>query len=112
MVEASDQWTEEDVRTVVTNPIYVGMGRFPAIMEVELFARVGVRFVKEHGLTGYLRCVYANLCDAEEHLGGTLGFGLEEEFVARQAIKVRSAVTTKHGIEKMVADLQTRLSPS
>jgi hypothetical protein len=44
------QFTAEDVRRVLANPIYVGMGPFPAVAEEDLWIKGNVRRMEEEGI--------------------------------------------------------------
>jgi len=50
-------WTEADVRRILSNPIYVGMGPFPRIVADDLWITAQVRRVEEHGVRPTLRAI-------------------------------------------------------
>lgn len=110
-MEMPDHWNREDVDQLLTNPLYVGLGRVPAIVDVDTFAGAGARFVKERGTGEYLRRVYDNLTGAREFTGHA-ALGSRHDFVTSRAIKLRGAATVRQGIKEMVLDIQARLQPS
>ena len=48
---------EAEVRRILSNPIYVGIGPFPAIIAEDLWIRAQVRLVEEHGVRPRLRAI-------------------------------------------------------
>src|SRR5262245_57539813 len=48
---------EADVRHILSNPIYVGIGRFPRLIADDLWIRAQVRLVAEYGVRPRLRAI-------------------------------------------------------
>jgi hypothetical protein len=46
--------TEQTVRAVLCNPIYAGMGPFPAVVSDEVWVAAAVKAIKEEGLEQWL----------------------------------------------------------
>jgi hypothetical protein len=63
MAEHSE-WTEADVRRILSNPIYVGIGPFPRIIADDLWISAQVRLVEEHGVRPRLRAIRTALHEA------------------------------------------------
>jgi len=47
-------WTEDQVRGVLHNPIYAGLGPYPAIVPDKDWIAVNIRLIKEEGPEQYL----------------------------------------------------------
>lgn len=107
-----EPWTAEAVREMISNPIYVGLGQVPAIIELDLWVGAGVVAVKEIGLSQYLGLVYDNLRRWEGDTGVIPGLGTREEFIVRESSKIRRAVTRRSGIQAMIKNFQKQLAPS
>jgi hypothetical protein len=107
-----DTWKEDEVLEIMTNPIYVGLGTVPAIVDMDLFSRTGASLVKEIGAREYLGRIYDNLRDNEEFTGRVPALGTREDFISRQTPKLRGAATKAHGIRKLIEHLRDQLAPS
>ncbi len=57
----SSQWTEQDVREVLSNPVYTGIGAFPRHVSDEQWIQAQGRLVQEHGVRPRLRAIRAAL---------------------------------------------------
>lgn len=47
-------WTSEDVANLIANPIYVGMGPYPKILDDDLWVESAVRAIGEEGAAAFL----------------------------------------------------------
>lgn len=43
------RWTPDDVREMLTNPVYAGLGPYPAIVEEETWLQINGRLIEEDG---------------------------------------------------------------
>jgi hypothetical protein len=64
----SDHWTANDVRAILHNPVYVGLGPFPALIDEATWLAVQERMMREDGLDVSLLQLRTSL----EHTFGTL----------------------------------------
>jgi hypothetical protein len=108
--EEPDAWAAEEVLEMLTNPVYVGLGEFPPIVELDKFAGAGANVVKERGEDKYLECIYNNLQRHGERLGNVSRLGTREEFVAKEGAKLRNATSRKQGIKKLIERLRRTLA--
>lgn len=107
----TDQWTENDVKDLLTNPLNVGIGPSKPMVDVDLFARVGAKMIEdEMGVVAYLGRVHDNLRDAGA--AEALQLGMREQFVARWEAELREAESLEEGIKSLVVSLQWRARPS
>lgn len=79
MVGDQKKWRREDIEKMITNPVYCGIGPYPAIIDDETFVKAAARAIRELGPKRYIRRVLENLrksfptddeLSAENH-GGT-----------------------------------------
>jgi hypothetical protein len=56
-----NRWTEEDVRRIISNPINVGFGPFPRIIDDKVFIKAACKMIKEIGAEEYLKLLIDNL---------------------------------------------------
>jgi len=54
-------WEEENVKRILTNPVYIGLGHYPPIMEEKEFIKIGIKYIAEHGAEDYLKRLLNNL---------------------------------------------------
>ncbi len=54
-------WTAEDVKKILTNPVYAGMGPFPQIVSDELWIKAFIKAMNELGVTVALQLMLNNL---------------------------------------------------
>lgn len=47
-------WTEHDVREILSNPIYTGIGPFPQVVDDATWVRAGAKVIGEIGAEAYL----------------------------------------------------------
>jgi len=47
-------FTEEDVRGIISNPIYAGFGPFPALISDEQWIQAAIKQIEEVGVTQFL----------------------------------------------------------
>lgn len=57
----ADKWTEKDIKKMIANPVYAGIGPYPAIVNDDLYVVSAARFIKSHGAEVYLRSMLKNL---------------------------------------------------
>ena len=57
-------WSEEDVRNVITNPIYAGIGPYPSIVPDEQWIGAVSKLIKERGAERVMKDVLRNLREA------------------------------------------------
>lgn len=112
-----DHGTESEPGTVevlrmLTNPIYIGLGPTPALVSVDLFASAGARFIPEVGEREYLGVLYDNLRAHEEFSGHIKGLGTREDFIDKQAKRLRDAPTIEAGLTILLEGLKASLAPS
>jgi hypothetical protein len=58
------QWTPSELRDMLTNPVYTGMGPYPAIIRDEDWLDVNVRLIEEDGLEVVIRSILARFEEA------------------------------------------------
>lgn len=56
--------TQNNVKKMITNPIYAGIAGYPKIIEDEKWIEAGVIMVEEEGMENYLELVFENLKEA------------------------------------------------
>lgn len=71
-------WTEEDVKKLFCNPIYVGMGPYTAATTEEEWIRVAVKYIKENGAEDFLKHMIVNLREAFEPGAAPYGYKKKE----------------------------------
>ena len=68
-MSADKKWTADDVSKVIANPIYVGMGSFPQIIDDETWLTTATKQIKKEGphkfLTRMLRVLRETLSTKE-----------------------------------------------
>jgi len=64
-----EEWTEKDVKEVLTNPVYIGLGQYPQIVDPETFIKAGVKAIAEMGAEQYLRQMVDNLLKCIPYTG-------------------------------------------
>ena len=57
-------WTEADVNKVVTNPVYAGIGPYPAIVPEDLWVEAVAKMIRDRGAEPVLRDILRNLREA------------------------------------------------
>ena len=57
-------WGEADVRKMITNPVYTGLGPYPTIVPEADWIVAASRMIKERGAATFLREMLANLREA------------------------------------------------
>lgn len=62
--EPKGTWSEADVRNVITNPIYVGIGPFPQVVPDDQWIAAISRLIKERGAASVMKEVLRNLREA------------------------------------------------
>ncbi len=58
------EWTGDDVTKIVTNPVYTGIGRYPAMVPEDQWVQAVTKLIKERGATPVLRDMLKNLREA------------------------------------------------
>lgn len=58
--------TEEEAVQILVNPIYVGLGPYPAVISEDLFIEAAEKLVEKNGLKWYLRKVIGSLRETLE----------------------------------------------
>jgi len=53
------RWTPDDVRKMLTNPVYTGVGPYPAIIEEETWLKSNVRLIEETGARDVIESILA-----------------------------------------------------
>jgi len=70
------RWTPDDVREMLTNPVYAGVGPYPAIVEEETWLKCNVHLIEETGTSDVVESILAqfqkvfpglDVPDAEEY---------------------------------------------
>jgi hypothetical protein len=54
-------WTPDDVRRVLVNPIYAGIGSFPKVVEREDWIQAATRMINEIGARKFLEAMLDEL---------------------------------------------------
>jgi hypothetical protein len=62
--EPKGSWSEDDVRKVITNPVYVGIGPFPQVVPDDQWIAAVSRLIKERGTAFVLKEVLRNRREA------------------------------------------------
>ena len=88
----------EQIKTILCNPIYTGIGPYPSIVSDEKWIEVGVKLIEEIGIKEYLFNVF--YC-VEEYLGD---FPEKEKWMASAEDKLKEI-----GVEKFLRNLLTIL---
>lgn len=57
-------WTEADVVQVLTNPVYAGIGPYPALVPDDTWVTAVAKLILERGADPVLREILRNLRDA------------------------------------------------
>jgi hypothetical protein len=80
-------WIEQDIREILSNPIYTGIGPFPQIVDDETWVRAGAKVIAEIGAEAYqtqlLKSVRASFDGSEvsrpsgQSPRGPLAFGID-----------------------------------
>ena len=52
-------FTAEDIRAILTNPVYTGIGPFPDLIEEETWLDVNVAIIAEEGAPETIQCMVA-----------------------------------------------------
>lgn len=60
-IEIDGEWTEEDIRKMVVNPVYTGIGPYPRTLDDDLWIRCATRVIKEEGAHYFLRTMLDEL---------------------------------------------------
>lgn len=60
---ADTNWTVNDVRAILHNPIYAGLGPFPAIVDERTWVGAQKQLIREDGLETVLRQMRAKLLE-------------------------------------------------
>jgi hypothetical protein len=84
-------WTEDDVHRILSNPISVGIGPFPQIVDDATWIAAQVRRAQEHGVRPMLRSIRAALHNS-------LGYELPQ-LASRTWIDTSYQAIAKNGIE-------------
>lgn len=58
------EWTEDDVKSILDNPIYTGMGPFPRMITDDLYVTSALKSIKVRGAEEYLRSMLKCLKDS------------------------------------------------
>ncbi len=66
--------SEEDVRGILSNPIYCGIGPFPKMVEDEKYVSAAVKSIEEDGAEQFV----VNMLYLMRKSFDTVGYGLEE----------------------------------
>lgn len=59
-----DGWTGDDVAKVITNPVYAGIGPYPAMVPEDQWVQAVAKLIKERGAAPVLRDMLKNLREA------------------------------------------------
>ncbi len=62
--EAQAGFTGEDIQGMLTNPIYAGLGPYPALIDDELYVAAAARLIREQGAEQFLVNLLAVLREA------------------------------------------------
>ena len=54
-------WKTKDVEEIVANPLYVGIGPFPKVIEEEIWISCAVQTIKDHGVKRFLSVMLQSL---------------------------------------------------
>lgn len=102
---ANNRWTEEDVQNIVNNPIYVGLGPFPRIIDDDSWIKAQAPVVKEKGLKRTLENI-------RKQLQGSVGREVESisypGWVEESTKKVEAEGMDKF-FRELMAQLRTEL---
>ena len=49
MNETSEEWTEGDIRAMFCNPLYAGVGPFPAMVDDEMWVMAAAKSIRDEG---------------------------------------------------------------
>ena len=60
---ADKEWTADDVFKLLSNPVYIGLGEYPAIIDRNTFIKAGISGIKEMGAEVYLNALIDNLLE-------------------------------------------------
>ena len=83
-------WTPGQVRAVITNPIYAGVGPYPGIVDDEIWIRTGAKDIREHGLEDFISQVRGGLIDVSLNVpsfDNILAAQPDPETAARQVLE-------------------------
>ena len=59
--EAGGQWTQGGVEDVICNPLYTGVGPFPALIDDTTYVRAAAKMIREIGPERYLHMMLSKL---------------------------------------------------
>ena len=59
-----DGWTGDDVAKIITNPVYAGIGPYPAMVPEDQWVEAVAKLIKERGAAPVLRDMLKNLREA------------------------------------------------
>lgn len=61
MNEPKDELTAEDVEKILTNPVYVGIGPFPQLVDEALWISAAKKAIKQRGADRFFRSMFQAL---------------------------------------------------
>jgi hypothetical protein len=67
-------WTEEDVKKIITNPIYIGMGPYSPTLTKEQWIKGAKKYIKDQGAEDFLTHLVDNLREAFEPGASPYGY--------------------------------------
>jgi hypothetical protein len=90
-------FTEDDVRRILCNPIYVGMGPYSQTIAKEQWIAQASRYIDQHGAESFLTCMLDCLREAFEP--GATPFGYRRAVVPKDDVGVPHPGDIGHKIE-------------
>ena len=93
-----DEFTERDVRKMLTNPVYVGIGRYPRMIEDDMWIKAAQMGIKEHGNNFWL--------DLQTNVIEFLGISEERVFEICEKAKSRYSNSAEDALMSMLKDLR------
>jgi hypothetical protein len=103
---ANNKWTETDVQNIVNNPVYVGIGPFPAIVDDDTWIKAQISNAEETGIRQTLTNIRKTL---QETLGREVSCISHPEWIDEsiQEIKMEGAATF---FRQLLSQLRLELS--
>ena len=96
---ANRRCTPDDVQEMLTNPVYAGVGPYPAIVEEEVWLKSNVRLIEEIGTRAVIESVLARFLQVFPGLDVPDG----EEYVRQAADEAQAA------LRRLLIDLRARV---
>jgi len=93
------RWTPDDVRKMLTNPVYTGVGPYPAVIEEETWLKCNVRLIEETGTRDVVESILARF----QEVFPDLDVPQVEEYTRQAAEEARPA------LRRLLTDLRARV---